>query len=153
MVAVDAGNGRHLYYLSPSQTSNAIKWNTIAFIPGVMSFSVPKLGVAVLLMRLLNPSKIQQYIIYSLSCACVIISALCAVFLWRQCQPSAGLWNPALKPVCWKPSILVNFAIFAGCKLIPILIKENNDIPTHNQLSRLLRISIWLLIPASFSTS
>lgn len=117
VVAVNAGNGRHLYYLNLSQTSSAIKWNSIAYIPGIMSFSVPKVGVAVLLMRLLNPSRMQQYIMYSLSYACIVISALSAVLLWQQCDPSAGLWNPALKPVCWSPSILVNYSIFGGGKV------------------------------------
>ncbi|KAF7510037.1 hypothetical protein GJ744_007141 [Endocarpon pusillum] len=114
VVAVNAGNGRHLYYLNPSQTSTAIKWNSIAYIVGIMSFSVPKVGVVVLLMRLLNPSRMQQYIMYSLSYTCIVISVLSAVLLWQQCDPSAGLWNPALKPVCWSPSILVNYSIFGG---------------------------------------
>ncbi len=112
--AVAAGNGRHPYYLGPDQTSKAIEINSIALIPGVMAFSTPKLAVAYLLMRLLNPSKWQRWFLYFLSVSCLIFSALCAIFLFAQCTPVKGLWEPALKPVCWKPSVLINWTIFTG---------------------------------------
>jgi hypothetical protein len=132
VVAVDAGNGRHQYYLGPTATENAIKWNSIAFIPGMMSLALPKLGVAMLLMRLMNPSKTQRFILYFLSCTCIIFSLLCAIFLWIQCQPSAGLCNPVLNPKYWSPSILINYSLFIGCKTTPHLRKKKipNTTPT-----------------------
>lgn len=114
VVAVHAGNGRHTYYLGPEQTSDAIKWNTIAFIPGIMSFSIPKLGVAVLLVRLLNPSKFQKYFIYCLSAGVVLGSTISVILLWRQCDPPRIAWDPNVKGKCWKPSITINFFTFVS---------------------------------------
>ena len=87
----------------------------------MMALALPKLGVAMLLMRLMNPCKIQRFILYFLSCTCIIFSLLCAIFLWIQCQPSAGLWNPALNAKCWSPSILINYSLFIGCKTLSLL--------------------------------
>lgn len=112
--AVAAGNGRHPYYLGPDQTSKAIEINSIALVPAVMAFSTPKLAVAYLLMRLLNPSKWQRWFLYFLSISCIIFAALCAILLFAQCSPVKGLWEPTLKPVCWKPSVLINWTIFTG---------------------------------------
>ena len=93
------------------------QYNSIFLIPGVMTFSTPKLAVAYLLMRLLNPSKWQRRILGFLSVSCIVFAALCAVFLFAQCSPVKGLWDPVLKPVCWKPSVLINWTIFAGGSL------------------------------------
>ncbi|MCJ1389800.1 hypothetical protein MMC18_002657 [Xylographa bjoerkii] len=114
VVAVDAGNGRHIYYLQPQQISDAIRWNSIAFIPGIMAFSIPKLGVAILLMRLLNPSKLQRCLMYFFSIGCIIGSILCAIILWQQCNPPSILWDPAAVGTCWQPSVAVNFFTFVG---------------------------------------
>lgn len=116
--AAVAGNGRHAYYMSEEELSRAIEINSIALIPGVMAFSTPKLAVAFLLMRLLNPSKVHRGIMYFLSVSCIILAGLCAVFLFIQCTPVRGLWTPTLQPKCWDPSVLVNFTIFTGCKAV-----------------------------------
>ncbi|KAL8748001.1 MAG: hypothetical protein Q9190_000213 [Brigantiaea leucoxantha] len=113
-VAVDFGNGRHAYYLGIEKTSKAIRMNTIAFIPGICALAWPKLSVAVLLMRLLNPSKYQRWFLYFLTTTCTIALTLCCILLWTQCTPAAGLWDPSLHPKCWKPSVEINYTLFAG---------------------------------------
>ncbi|KAL8824345.1 MAG: hypothetical protein Q9191_005114 [Dirinaria sp. TL-2023a] len=76
VVAVNAGNGRHTYYLQPQQISDALRWNTIAFIPGIMAFSLPKLGVAILLMRLLNPTFSASTDAYLAAYPCTVLYKL-----------------------------------------------------------------------------
>ncbi|MCJ1394984.1 hypothetical protein MMC18_007865 [Xylographa bjoerkii] len=111
--AVMLGNGRHPYYLGPA-TSMAIKASAIAFIPGIIAFSIPKIAVACLLIRLMSPSRLQKRILLSLSISCVLIASLCAIFIWVQCTPSSGLWDPTVNATCWNPSVLINYSIFAG---------------------------------------
>ena len=113
-IAVGAGNGRHQYYLGLAGTESGIKWIIIAFIPGIISLSLPKLAVALLLIRLLNPSKWQRWFMYFITISCIIAFVLCALFLWVQCTPTEGLWNPTIVATCWNPSVLVNYAIFCG---------------------------------------
>ena len=77
---------------------------------------MPKLAVACLLVRLLNPPISHKIFLYALTTSCILTQALCAIFLWVQCKPAAGLWNPTLNPVCWNENILIDFSIFAGCE-------------------------------------
>ncbi|MCJ1404408.1 hypothetical protein MMC11_007633 [Xylographa trunciseda] len=111
--AIHDGYGRHMYYLG-ANSGPAIKISLIAYIPGIVSVGIPKLAVTCLLIRLLNPSRRHVIILYTLSISCIILVALCAIFLWTQCHPIAAFWDPSLVPICWDPSILVNYAIFAG---------------------------------------
>ncbi|MCJ1322909.1 hypothetical protein MMC15_008259 [Xylographa vitiligo] len=112
-VAINDGYGRHMYYLGEN-AAPAIKISLIAFIPGIVSVAVPKLAVTCLLIRLLNPGRRHVIVLYSLSISCIIIVALCAVFLWTQCHPIAALWDPSLVPICWSPTVLVTYSILAG---------------------------------------
>lgn len=115
-VYVHMGGGRHPYYLGLDRTAAAVRIISIGNIPGIISVAVPKLAVAVLLVRLLNPARYQKAILYTLTLSCVVIQTLCAVFLWVQCTPSAGLWNPVkYKPKCWDLSVTINYFIFSGC--------------------------------------
>ena len=115
--SVSAGIGRHSYYLSAQETSQAIKLNSIAFVPGMLSLAVPKLAVACLLERLLSPKHGQKWrrtVLYTLSISCVVIAVLCSVMFWAQCKPAAGLWSLTIKARCWNPSVYINLAFFAS---------------------------------------
>lgn len=111
---VAAGGGRHPYYLGLPQFSKAVRLAVISNVPGIISVAVPKLAVACLLVRLLNPPISHKIFLYALTTSCILTQSLCAIFLWVQCKPAAGLWNPTLNPVCWNENILIDFSIFAG---------------------------------------
>ena len=114
-----AGNGRHPYYLTEAQLSKSIELNTIAIVPGLMAYSVPKVSVACLLMRLLNPGKYQRWFLYTISIGIIPISMIDAIMLFVQCSPVRGLWDSNVTPICWSPFVLVDFAIFTGGEVFP----------------------------------
>ncbi|KAL9593642.1 MAG: hypothetical protein Q9219_007458 [cf. Caloplaca sp. 3 TL-2023] len=113
-VSVAYGNGQHADCLALPDLSTAVKLNSFAYIPGVMSVSVPKLAVAILLMRLLNVSKIQRILMYSMCYITNVAQALCAILLFTQCESGSGLWHPEILPVCRDPYVQVQFTFFAG---------------------------------------
>ncbi|MCJ1247602.1 hypothetical protein MMC30_004817 [Trapelia coarctata] len=110
---VVAGFGRHTYDLGP-KAGFAIEMSIISFVPGIITVVTPKLAVACLLIRLLNPSRKQIYFLYTLTISCIIVYILCAIFLWIQCRPSAMLWDPTVEGTCWDPSVFINYCIFCG---------------------------------------
>lgn len=119
--SVAAGIGRHPYYLGAQQAAQAIKLNSIAFVPGMLSLAIPKLAVACLLERLLNPKNSQKWrkaVLYTLSISCIAMAGICSILFWAQCKPAAGLWNILLKPKCWNPSVYIDFAFFVSCKFV-----------------------------------
>lgn len=56
-VEVHYGSGRHIQTLSQDEISGAIKYTLYGFVPGILSYVLPKLAVVNLLARLLNPSR------------------------------------------------------------------------------------------------
>ena len=48
-IAINIGDGRHEHYPGPRELSDAVRWKSTAI--------VPKIEVALLLMRIVNPSK------------------------------------------------------------------------------------------------
>lgn len=113
-IAVKVCNGRRPYYLGPQQTSKAIHWNTIAFLPSVLFFAIAKLSPTILLTRLLIPRKAQAYFMYFLCSANVLVSVVAIVLLWEQCSPSEGLWNPSIGAKCWDPTVVIDYTIVHG---------------------------------------
>ncbi|KAH8691904.1 hypothetical protein BGW36DRAFT_400054 [Talaromyces proteolyticus] len=113
--AVRYGNGRHSETLTRDQFEKAAMLNTAGFAPGILSFTVPKLGVVALLIRLFNPSRPRKIFLWSfVGGSCMIISG-CIVIIYAQCSPTRALWTVNLNSArCWSPWILVNYSLFAG---------------------------------------
>lgn len=108
------GMGRHEYYLTPKQKTNAVKLNIIGQPFGIMAFCVPKLAVALLIIKLMPPRIYGKWFLYSITISLIILSILAAIFLFIQCSPLEALWNPTISFHCWPPSILSNYTIFVG---------------------------------------
>ena len=120
--SVAAGIGRYPYYLGPQKTSQAIKLNSIAFVPGMIALAIPKVAVTCLLERLLNPMHSQKWrkvTLYTLSASCIIIAVILPILFWVPCRPAAGLWNTQLKARCWNPYVFIDLSFFASGKSFP----------------------------------
>lgn len=116
-LAVKSGNGQHFDLLTTDQKSGAILWTMVGFIPGILSFGIPKLAVVVLLTRLLNPGRAHKIFLWCLATVCLLSLMGCAVVLFGRCTPARSLWDFSVAPEsCFDVSILVNYAIYAGCK-------------------------------------
>uniref|UniRef100_A0A0C4DJB4 Rhodopsin domain-containing protein n=1 Tax=Fusarium oxysporum (strain Fo5176) TaxID=660025 RepID=A0A0C4DJB4_FUSOF len=115
VLAVRSGNGKHFDTLSLTQKQNAILFTILGFPFGVMAFGFPKLAVVALLVRIMNPSRIQQFILWGLASCCMLSLLGCIIILFVQCQPSRAQWDFSIADkTCWSPDVLVDFAIFAG---------------------------------------
>ncbi|KAM0799558.1 hypothetical protein BDR22DRAFT_784927, partial [Usnea florida] len=119
--AVAAGSGRHAYYIGLPATSKAIRLEVIADWFGIISVALPKLAVACLYTRLFNQTPLHKWILYGLSISCIVTQTICAILLSVQCRPIEGMWDPLIEPKCWSPSVLIDYAIFAGCDILAFL--------------------------------
>ena len=112
-VAVDAGFGEHSGHLPLPELIRALKFAWIAQIPAVLSKSVSRISIGILILRLFSVHKwlVWFVIIVLILNTSICILALMMVFL--QCTPVAALWNPLLAPTakCWNPVIQRNFAV------------------------------------------
>ena len=118
-VSVVAAVRGHTHELNLAQATKALKYKSLANPWGIMSTTVPKLAVACLLERLLNPkgmNRLQKRIWFSLSISCNLAAVLCAIFSFIRCTPVAGLWDLQVKPTCWNVNTYIGFAIFTSGK-------------------------------------
>ena len=115
--------------------------NTVSFLFGILSFTVPKLAVAAMLSRILNPGRLAKTWLWFLTGLAAAVSCVCIVILFTMCSPPRALWEvPLLTPqygaTCKSVWILVDYAIFTGCALtllffvcsIPKLIRPSSPV-------------------------
>jgi hypothetical protein len=113
------GYGKHAGDLTLPQFIDAVKLNTISFIFGILAFSIPKLAVAAMLNRILNPSRVQKYVLWGVVILAFCISVACIFMLMFMCNPPRALWDVTVQnPVCYDVWILINYAIFTGGEYI-----------------------------------
>lgn len=112
------GYGRHADTLSPERLVKVSLVNYADFALGIVSFSLPKLAVAALLNRIMNPNWFQKSILWLLTGLVALTSGICIVVLFTMCDPPRALWDVSLvmqgNAKCRDISILIDYAIFTG---------------------------------------
>ncbi|OKL59036.1 hypothetical protein UA08_05876 [Talaromyces atroroseus] len=112
------GMGAHADTLNTQQTERALLYSTASFAPGILSFTVPKLGVTALLIRILNPSPRTALGLWIFVGAVVLLNFGCVIILFAQCAPTRALWVPALREQvgtrCWSADVLADYSIVTG---------------------------------------
>lgn len=148
---VALGYGRHADALSPERLVQVSLINYIDFALGIVSFSLPKLAVAALLNRIVNPNRFQKAALWVLTGLVALTSGICIVVLFTMCDPPRALWETSLvlqgAAECRSTWILVDYAIFTGGKLdglcyaSMILIFRQRSL--HSQICILQSIRVW----------
>ncbi|KAE8396403.1 hypothetical protein BDV23DRAFT_177939 [Aspergillus alliaceus] len=117
-ISVAAGYGQHFSALPPDARERALIWNVISFIFGILSFATPKIGVAALLTRLLNPSRLHRMIIWGLVAVVTAVALINIIIYITTCDPPQALWKTELalngQASCRDVWILINYATFNG---------------------------------------
>ncbi|KAJ6128237.1 hypothetical protein N7471_009454 [Penicillium samsonianum] len=117
-VSVTYGYGQHTSNLGPKTAELALMWNMISFIFGIISFALPKLAVAALLHRILNPNLIQRLIVWGLVCLVAVIALINILIYVTMCNPPQALWKTSMvlsgEATCRDVWILINYATFNG---------------------------------------
>ncbi|KAJ5482338.1 hypothetical protein N7475_001150 [Penicillium sp. IBT 31633x] len=110
-VALDAAKDLDLTNL-PATVPRAAFWAILMNNWSFLSIELPKVCVAILLVRLFRPALWLRIIIWGL---CVTINVLAVggfIITWVMCNPVAGQWNPYKYPTakCWPRSIQITYA-------------------------------------------
>ena len=107
------GGCRHLFYLSPQQQSQAVKYNWISQPWGIFGFATAKISVALLILRIMGPNSVwRKWILYGCMASVFIINAIGSILTFVQCNPPRALWTPNIHSHCWDPKIQSDYAIF-----------------------------------------
>lgn len=117
--AVMYGYGKHASVLSLGDLEMAILLNTVSFLFGILSFTIPKLAVTAMLTRILNPGLMQKIWLWCLVGAAAAVSCICIILLFTMCDPPEALWHVHLLAegaTCKSVWMLIDYAIFTGCE-------------------------------------
>lgn len=111
---MNSGNGKHFTLLTTPQQEKTILYTIAAFMPGVLSFGLPKMAVISLLTRLLNPSKKHRWFLWWMGYWCMLtLFATCGVLI-GQCYPARSLWDFSVEGSCMPKSVLIAYCQYAG---------------------------------------
>ncbi|RDW63230.1 uncharacterized protein DSM5745_10341 [Aspergillus mulundensis] len=120
-VNVGLGFGKHTSMITAdggaTLLTKVLLINYIDFAFGIMSFTTPKLAIAALLNRIMNPGRFHRVWLWVLTGLVFVSSTICIVVLFTMCDPPEALWKIELMAAgatCRSTSILVGYAIFTG---------------------------------------
>ncbi|KEY72276.1 hypothetical protein S7711_00274, partial [Stachybotrys chartarum IBT 7711] len=114
IASIQAGSGRHAAVLAPEDLERALYLTTVGFIPGILSFTLPKYAVVMLVSKLFNASRLQIWTMWSMAVLNTLLIIACIVVVWARCSPPSAMWTIGGNPDCWDPQIDVAIGIAAG---------------------------------------
>lgn len=114
--SVAHGAGRHIYYLSEDDITNSLYFIAIQRPPGILSYCLPKLSVAIFLVKLMGTARRGVWFLYSVIAVLFITSILAFVLYLVQCNPTDHLWHPSSPAECIPDYVLDTVTYVAGCK-------------------------------------
>lgn len=154
-VAISYGGGKHSISLEPYEISQAILFVLIAFIPGLLSFTIPKFAVVILLSKILNPGPMHRTIMWIVSIAYGLLVVVTLIINFAQCSPAATQWGKA-QGTCWDRRIIVDCMLAVGSEFFPLPLLYASLLFSPSCTQDLLRARINLrkspLLPSTFTS-
>ncbi|KAL1960574.1 hypothetical protein VTO42DRAFT_7153 [Malbranchea cinnamomea] len=111
---VIGGYGKHAITLRDTEMEKAVLLNSISFIFGILSFSVPKMAVVALLNKILNPGKLHYWWLWFLVVFTAVSGGGCVLILFLMCSPPQALWKAIPGATCLDPWILIWYSTYVG---------------------------------------
>ena len=126
-LAAARGGARHLYYIQVSDIASVIKLNWMIQPFGIMALAGAKVSVAFTMLRIISSANIwRRRFLYFCMISTLLISAICSILVFVQCNPPRALWTFVPGATCWDPRVLSDYAIFtASTDLSSPLMKVN----------------------------
>ncbi|KAJ5267454.1 hypothetical protein N7478_010262 [Penicillium angulare] len=97
----------------PGTYPTPVFWALFTDAWAFLSICIPKLGVALLLSRMLRPKRWLKITMITYCIVLVILAIVGFIITFTQCDPVAGQWNPWKYPEvkCWSRNIQLEYAI------------------------------------------
>ena len=137
--AVSWGIGRHIYYLTPEETVNAIKFEFIAQVrctnsltrylsltirysqtPGIVAPTLARISFAIYLLKFVGTSKFRRWILWSVVWSQAIVNIIQLILIFAQCEHFAALWDPSVGGKCWSRKVQVYSGYFLGGRFLQL---------------------------------
>jgi hypothetical protein len=107
------GIGRHIYYLSPDQISNATKYSTILVGPLVLATMLARLSFCAFLLATFGPKKIARIILWIAIISQVLVNFSQVVLQYVICGTHVtAIWKRPPEIKCLNFSVVTDYLYF-----------------------------------------
>jgi hypothetical protein len=115
---VTAGGSRYGTTLSRSEVGLASILTLVGLTMGAFSFTLAKVAVVMLLVKLLSPPQWQVRVLWVLVGGNILFMGIAGLVFFLQCMPPQALWDQEfeIEQSCWNPMIATGLAIAASGK-------------------------------------
>ncbi|PYH92256.1 hypothetical protein BO71DRAFT_451532 [Aspergillus ellipticus CBS 707.79] len=113
-VGVHHGFGKHSSTIGTAATEQANFIIDVGWVFAILSFAIPKLGVAALLQRILNLSSLMRGALWGLTGLVAAVAVVNIVLFFTSCNPPQALWTTVPDATCRSSSAIIHFATFNG---------------------------------------
>ena len=102
----------------PGTVPSATFWSLFTDAWSFLSVTLPKVGVAFLLVRIFRPRPWVRTTILSIALGLFVFCIAGFVICFVQCSPVAGQWDPYTHPdtVCWPRDVQIDYSLAGSCK-------------------------------------
>ncbi|MCJ1260710.1 hypothetical protein MMC22_000572 [Lobaria immixta] len=101
LIAVDAGEGRHLYYLSQAQALRVSMTIHVAIPLIDLATGCSRVSISLFLLRIVSPGRRWKQGIYGLIAFAATNCVAMFITDWIRCVPAEKMWNPMVPGKCW----------------------------------------------------
>ena len=127
--SLQAGLGRHIYYLSAEQLIAITLWGFIAQYLVTVSTLFIRLSVATFLIRIFGVNNRWRRGLMLVVVFIVVSNVMTLVFAVMECHPIQKSWDPTIGGTCWTPTQRKAFVTYQGGKCIHHVL---NRVPTDH---------------------
>ena len=117
--AVANGGGRHGATLPIPKFKLASLLTLIGIMMGALSFTLTKVAVVLLLVKLLYPSLWHVRLLWILVVGNILFMVIAVFVYFLQCSPPLALWDIEIEHTCLDPVVVNGLAISACGRTVP----------------------------------
>ena len=110
-ISTSYGFDRHEFYLTPDEASAAAKWQIITEPFGIISPTVTKIAITLLIQKMMSPSTSGALFLWIINFIGLILAIVTSIIAFFRCQPVSAGWLPIGDFHCWDPMILIGFGV------------------------------------------
>jgi len=95
------GLGRHIYYLSPDQITNVVKYIILMIAPGVLAVALGRISFCLFLLSAVGVTRIVRVILWTLLILQALVNVTQIILEYSSCGLHiAALWDPTIHVKC-----------------------------------------------------
>ncbi|KAJ5759512.1 hypothetical protein N7520_006668 [Penicillium odoratum] len=100
-VSVRYGLGTHQHLLEPDMIVQTNLWSWIAQVTAILDLVIARIAVIAFLLTIQSGTRSKgRYLLYAVGATQAIINVIEVGLIFKQCSPTAKLWNGSLPGTC-----------------------------------------------------